>query len=110
MFAYILAIWSVTAVLQVYSAYISFGKLTKQGIKLMMIVFSMLNNIDLVKDLQYLIFRKHTAIYTLIFCATIVVPIFVTIFKTKMLILAMRDDEGRPKVIKEFQFIFSAIK
>ena len=69
----------------------------------------MLNNIDLVKDLQYLIFRMHTAIFTLAYCATIVVPIFLTIWSTKMLIHAMRDDEGRPKEIKELRFIFNAI-
>ena len=44
-----------------------------------------LNNIDLFKDLKYVILSPHSLFFTIFFSFTIVLPIFITIKRTKML-------------------------
>ena len=44
-----------------------------------------LNNIDLFKDLKYVILSPHSLVFTIFFSFTIVLPIFITIKRTKML-------------------------
>ena len=53
-----------------------------------------LNNIDLFKDLKYLILSPYSLVFTIFFSFTIVLPIFITIKRTKMLLVAMRDFSG----------------
>ena len=82
------------------------------------------NNIDLFKDLKYVIINPHSLPLTILFSFTIVVPVFITIKKTKMLLMRMRnqeitkdalgksvlgDDFGKPIEIKELSFIAEAI-
>lgn len=75
----------------------------------------MLNSIDLFKDLKYLIVNPHSLIFTILFTFTITVPVFITIYKTKMLLLSMRNtdieskDFGKPVIINELLFVLKAL-
>lgn len=75
-----------------------------------------LSNIDLFKDLKYVIFSPHSLPFTVFFSFTIVLPIFLTIKRTKMLLMAMREFSGekywiygKPVVINELMFVLKAL-
>ena len=70
----------------------------------------------MIKDLKYVILSPHSLIFTIFFSFTIVLPIFITIKRTKMLRMAMRDFSGdkkqiygKPVVINELLFVLKAI-
>ena len=88
--AYTLFTWFSISVVATFVAYNKFGTLATRGIKLVAIAMMMLNNIDLFKDLKYVIVNPHTLLYTIFFSITIVAPVFITIFKTNMLLMEMR--------------------
>ena len=88
--AYTLIMWFSISVVATIVAYRKFGTLTTRGIKLVTIAMMVLNNIDLFKDLKYVIFNPHGLLYTIFFSFTIVAPVIITILKTKMLLMEMR--------------------
>ena len=95
-------------------AYKKFGTMSTAGIKFVAIVMMVMNNIDLFKDLKYVIINPHTLLYTIFFSFTIVAPVFITIIKTNMLMMELRyygEDEklyGKPVEIKELPFFARA--
>lgn len=83
--------WVLIIIIETTRAFFFFGGKGKRVMKLMTIVAMLLNNVDFFKDLKVVIINQHSLFFTLIFSVTIVAPIFITIYRTKTLLVVMRN-------------------